>query len=61
MLEAFHDAEGRGGGGDRTVHDALSGLPPLRRGHKSRRDPSYFAVSHGESVAKVIRNVPKDG
>ena len=60
LLDAFHDMGDRGGG-CRTVRDALSGLQPLRRGYRSRRDPLHFAASHGERVAKVIRHVPKDG
>ena len=62
MLDAFHDAGGRGGGGGgRTVRDALSGLQPLRRGYRSRRDPLHFASAHGRRVADVIQHVPKDG
>ena len=60
LLDAFHGAGDRGGG-RRTVRDALSGLPPLRRGHRSRTDPLHFASAHGSRVAEVIRHVPKNG
>ena len=40
--------------------DALSGLPTLRRGRRSRTDPLYFASAHGSRVAEVMRHVSKN-
>ena len=58
LLDEFHAAEPRGA---KTVRDALRGLRPLRRGHRSRGDPLHFSRAHGRRVAEVIRHVPKDG
>ena len=58
LLDKFDEAEPAE---RRTVRDALSGLAPLRSGHKSRSDPLHFASAHGARVTEVIQHVPKNG
>lgn len=45
----------------RTVRDAISDLPRLREGERSKDDPLHASSDHRESVMRIIRNIPKDG
>jgi DNA (cytosine-5)-methyltransferase 1 len=45
----------------RTVREAISDLPHLKKGENSKEDSLHAAADHSESVMNMIRNIPKDG
>jgi len=63
MPQRTHEAEANASGQMpwRTVRDAISDLPRLRHGERSKADSLHASSDHRESVMNIIRNIPKDG
>lgn len=62
LPEPTHSKDGKGGKPYHVkVAEVIRGLPPLRSGQASRKDPLHFAPKHSEGVIKLIRKIPKDG